>query len=74
MSEQEKVMNDAVLDADVATQRAKAILRMVINEYFDTEAQTAIMFVERDYDDISACLSTVQCLLHEAAETLDSIL
>lgn len=73
MSEQERETNDAVFDSDVTLQRARAILRLVINEYFDGEVQNSIMFIERDFDDIAACLSTVQCLLHEAVETLDSI-
>lgn len=72
MAEQNK-LEDAVFDASVALRRANAILRMVVNEYFDSDAQhSPMMFIGRDYEDICASLSAVQCFLHEADEKLNT--
>ncbi len=72
MTEQNK-LEDAVFDVSVALQRANAILRLIVNEYFDTDLEhSQMLFIERDFEDICASLSVVQCILHEANEQLNA--
>lgn len=66
MSEQERKINDAIFEASVSIQRARAILRLIVNEYFDSApGELSMLILKRDYNDVAAALSVVQSLLYE---------